>query len=267
MKRFKKIIFGALVLWVGTVLSYDDSVKLHRTEKRIKETGYTLKDTPCYQLYLEKKFNEAMKVCQQLASKDDSEAQYLIARMYWSGQGVEKNNLIARDWYFKAAENGQVNAQKMVAAMYYMGVGVKQSMSKAHDWYTRVAKQNDKEGQFMVGVYYRTLAQKDPSNYSKMWYWLKKSAAQNYTPAFYVMSECYYVGIGTDVNDRKAFSYMKKAADGGWWQAYFPLGKMYEYGHGVKLNLKKALYWYKKSADTKQGRAAAYKVMLLSPDL
>lgn len=43
------------------------------------------------------------------------------------------------------AEEGEVEAQKLMARLYFSGNGVEKSMEKYHDWLSRAAEQGDRQ--------------------------------------------------------------------------------------------------------------------------
>jgi len=61
-------------------------------------------------------------------------AQYNLARLYYSGEGVERDISEAIEWCFKAAEQGFVAAQYSLALCYFNGIGVEQDKNKAIFW-------------------------------------------------------------------------------------------------------------------------------------
>ena len=263
---FVKIMALAVFLLLFCSSTFSFNQKSSRTSKRTDQV-FTLKKTKCSDTYFRKRYKKAMAICKKLA-KNNSEAQYLVARMYYNGEGVRENYVMARKWYLIAARNNNVNAQKMLASMFWVGVGVKRNTKRAFFWFSRLANQGNKYGEYMLGVYYTQLAarEKKPKFYKKMLYWLKRSAGQNYAPALYLLSTSYYNGVGTKIDDVSAFKYMKRSANAGFWQAFYPLAKMYEYGHGVRIDLRKAMFWYGLSAETPHRQAAKHKLMLLSSD-
>lgn len=272
MRYLINIMIATLTLWSSLSFSYNNAVKKYQPTKTKKEKETTFQKTKCFKLYLKKSFISAMQTCRHLSKKNDPDAQYLIAKMYHHGDGVNKNLLTAKRWYLKSAKNGQAKAQTVIASMYLLGFYMKRNVKKSMYWYTRAAKQGFAPAQYVLSSLYRVLAKKNTPLYSQMFYWLQKAIDQNYPPALFEMAKCYYFGVGVRINDKKAFNFMKRAAEKGFAAAYYPLGKMYEYGHGIGFNLNKALFWYKKSANTKQKmsnrlrRSASYKVMLLSPN-
>lgn len=59
--------------------------------------------------------------CEKDAENSQPTAQYMIARMYWAGQGVAKDHSRAVFWCRKVAEHGLAEAMIFLANMYYDG--------------------------------------------------------------------------------------------------------------------------------------------------
>jgi TPR repeat protein len=74
--------------------------------------------------------------------------------MYDFGQGVDENNVIAVDWYRKAAEQGNPDAQRELGLMYDYGEGVEINDEIAADWFRKAAKQGHSDAQNDLGQYY-----------------------------------------------------------------------------------------------------------------
>ena len=55
-------------------------------------------------------YKEAMSLLSAENSTGDAEAQFIIGQMYAKGNGVEKNKKIAKEWYWKAANQGHAGA-------------------------------------------------------------------------------------------------------------------------------------------------------------
>ncbi|GBC04576.1 hypothetical protein RclHR1_05750008 [Rhizophagus clarus] len=61
---------------------------------------------------------------------------------------------------------------------------------------------------------------------------------------------CYYnLGIGTNIDMKKAFELYYKAVNLGNYDSQYHLALLYEYGNGIEKDINKAIYWYKKSAE------------------
>ena len=72
------------------------------------------------------------------------EAQYNVAGMYESGQGVAQSYVEAFKWYKLAASQGHANAQFNLANLYSNGQVIAQDYVKAHMWWNLRAAKGDK---------------------------------------------------------------------------------------------------------------------------
>src|SRR6185369_1807472 len=59
----------------------------------------------------------------KLAENGDEVAMFILANMYYNGEGTEKNLEKAFHWYQKAAKYGSKEAMFHLANMYYNGEG------------------------------------------------------------------------------------------------------------------------------------------------
>ncbi len=91
----------------------------------------------CVEYFEDKDFAKAYRVCKEA---QDSNAQFLVAEMYYNGLGVKENIAEAAAWFRKAAEQGNCEAQFRTGHMYYHGVGVKKDQAEALIWFSKAAK-------------------------------------------------------------------------------------------------------------------------------
>ena len=75
--------------------------------------------------------SKSVKVLIKAAEQGDAEAQFNLAGMYLTGEGVQEDYGKAVHWYSKAAEQGDVRAQGVLAMIYDMGIVVEQDYGKA----------------------------------------------------------------------------------------------------------------------------------------
>jgi TPR repeat protein len=78
-----------------------------------------------------------------LAEKGSSAAQLFVAFMYDRGQGVQRDDALAADWYRKSAERDNMIAQVRLAIMYRDGRGVAASPVEAWFWAGMAARKED----------------------------------------------------------------------------------------------------------------------------
>lgn len=67
---------------------------------------------------------------------------------------IEQSYEKAREWYKKAAEQGNSDAQFKLANIYEEGQGVQQSFEKAVEWYEKAAILGNAEAQLKMGIMY-----------------------------------------------------------------------------------------------------------------
>ena len=65
--------------------------------------------------------------------------------MYGEGKGVRQDYTKAREWYQKAADQGDAYAQNNIGAMYYLGHGERQDYAKAAEWFEKACDNGNKK--------------------------------------------------------------------------------------------------------------------------
>ncbi|OJW71824.1 MAG: hypothetical protein BGO68_03160 [Candidatus Amoebophilus sp. 36-38] len=157
-------------------------------------------------------FYKEFNIIQELAEQGDSDAQFNLGGMYYTGSGGTKNYQEAFKWFKKAADQGSAEGQYVLGGMYDEGKYVTRDERQAVEWYQKAADQGHAAAQCSLGF-------------------------------------MYYNGQGVAQNYQKALEWHRKAADQGDANAHFNLGCMHYYGHGVKKDYQEALKWYQKAAD------------------
>lgn len=106
--------------------------------------------------------DEQSKKIQLAAEQGDTDAQYLLGRMYTEGRGVRKDEDQATYWYKKASEGyrqaaiqGSPEAQFDLGIMYAKGLGVSKDEAKAFQWVQQSAEQGHVDAQYNLAEMYR----------------------------------------------------------------------------------------------------------------
>jgi hypothetical protein len=123
-----------------------------------------------------------MALVELAASAGDPKAQYMLARKYYDGEGVPKNDAEAARWYQLAADQGNADAQTNLGAMYYKGEGVPKNDGEAEKWFRRAANQGNPVAQTNLGAIYGNGAGL-PIDYVEAYFWWNLAAAQGYKEA------------------------------------------------------------------------------------
>jgi len=97
-------------------------------------------------------FATALQELIPLAEEGHVDAQFGLAWMYESGEGVPQDYKTAVKWYTLAAEQGDAGAQFYLGWLYFNGQGVPQNYETAVKWYTLAAEQGDARAQIGLGL-------------------------------------------------------------------------------------------------------------------
>ena len=178
---------------------------------------------------------EAVKYFRMVADKDFATAQYILAKCYYEGKGVEQNYTEAFKYYSKAAAKDLAAAQYMLGECYYFGRGVEQNFYEAFKYYSLVAAENYAETQYALGrcYYFGKGVAKD---YYQAFQYFNKAAGKQHIRAQYYLGECYFKGRGVSQNKQTGIKWYQKSAAQKDPLAQCALAWLYKIGDGVKKN-------------------------------
>ena len=204
------------------------------------------------------------------AKQGDATAQVKLGLKYQNGDGVEKNDKVAVEWYRKSADQGNSDAQANLGVMYLLGAGIEKSIENGKFWFSKSADQGNASGQNRLGVMYVIEAdpkakeaeiKKDDKEaafklheeadrfFREAMSLFRKSAGQGDSEAQLNLGVMYQRGFGTEKNNEQAVSLFRKSAEQGNSDAQLNLGAMYQNGAGVRKSDEEAVSWYRKSAE------------------
>ena len=223
----------------------------------------------------------AFRDIENLAKEGDIAAQIRLGEMYYSGEGVKKNDKLAVKWFRTAADKNYAEALYKLGFMYENGFGVGKNIDTAMDFYNKAAAQGHNEAQFALGNIW---LQREDLEQAKRWFdqarasshliasskaseiesqnlkdpYLKESdylitAANGNPEAMYKLGEKYQearVRAGDAVPDYDTAMYWyRAAANRGYIPALMRLGNIYESGELlIARDYPKAFFWYEKAA-------------------
>ena len=99
-------------------------------------------------------YAEAARWLRVAAEQGDATAQFNLAVLYDTGEGLQQNYAEAVRWYRLAADQNYAEAQSNLGAMYFTGEGVTQNYAEAVRWFSLAADQGDAEAQSNLGGMY-----------------------------------------------------------------------------------------------------------------
>lgn len=98
---------------------------------------------------------QGAELLRQAAQGKDRDAQYRLALLYGTGEGVPKDERLAMQWLRRAAGQRQPEAQYLLAAAYARGqYGLKRDDEEAARWLRRSARQGNVEAQYALANAY-----------------------------------------------------------------------------------------------------------------
>lgn len=116
------------------------------------------------------------------AQTSDPDAQYEVALMYSTGDGIAKSESEARKWLERAAEQGHAAAEYELGSALHEGRGAVQDYERAAKWMQRAAEHGNAQAQLALGMMYRTGAGV-PADNVKAYTWLNLAAAHGVSEA------------------------------------------------------------------------------------
>ena len=79
-------------------------------------------------------------------------AQMTLANEYWTGKNLDQSDMMAFNWFRRAAENGEARAKFMVGYFYSKGIGVEMSQADAELWYSATGFLGDADMFMNIGL-------------------------------------------------------------------------------------------------------------------
>lgn len=174
------------------------------------------------------------------------------------GLSIAQGKAEAIQWYEQAATRGNPLAERLFASSK---VGHPAEMK---DWYEKAAKNGDIGSAYSLGQMYLdgNLSGKPDTTQAEQWFLIAAKGGD--TQAAYNVAMLYECGEGISHDDAKAAVWYRVAAERGWKPAQLRLGMLYESGRGVPLNLKEATEWFRKASDRYGDAAFRYATLIAS---
>src|SRR5215471_16666824 len=121
--------------------------------------------------YQDKDYTTAFKELTPLAEKGDADAQFILAKMYWKGEGVLKDSDQAMKWFKASALQGNADAQFFLGSIYLLP---HTDIAEGVKWLRLSAEQGNQDAQWMLGKTYLQGAKELPRDpvQAEMWLWL-----------------------------------------------------------------------------------------------
>jgi len=136
------------------------------------------------------------------AAQDFTEAQYALGVMYYEGRGVQPDTEMAVIWLTKAARKKHIRAQYLLADIYYDGVaGEGPNYEKAREWFAKAAENGDSDAMTRLGNMWENGEGVGPSKSAAVdWYYQAGMACLKYNHRDEALDNLDYIGRADSQN-------------------------------------------------------------------
>jgi len=199
------------------------------------------------------------------AATGDAAAQFILARMYQQGRGLNADAAKAEQWLQQSALRGNAKAQyhlaellmhrnaqekRLVRPEALSQTNQNSVVQQAAAWYLKAAAQGDMHAAAQVGALY-ALGRGLPRDQTQALTWLQKAAESGLAVAQRNLA----ILLAASKDDDMALLWFNKAAQQGEPVAQNNLALMYALGQGTVVNLSIAVSWLKAAAEAGDAKA------------
>lgn len=182
-----------------------------------------------------------------------SKAQGNLAIILWNEINSESDKLTVIQLYKESIKNGNEVSMYNLGKIFDDGNKVDRDYLVAYDYYRMAAEHNYPDAQAELGWMYEK-GHGVPQDYYKSSYWYNLAAKNNHLVAMVNLGNHYMNGNGVECNKEKGFSlYMRAYAlrknDESIPTLLYLIANSYELGNGVARDCQEAIRWYERARD------------------
>lgn len=184
---------------------------------------------------------------QDQAEAGDAQAQFELALCHTKGEGTTRTAL-AVQWLGKAASQNHTEAQYALG-LYYLADQKHPLLLElwADEFKKNIANQIATDSTLNLAVWLAVASKFAHADDNLAFMWLEKAVGQNCAAASYWLGICYRDGIGTFVDERRAFECFKRGGEQSYPYAYASLAMCYQEGKGTERDCDNASVWASKA--------------------
>ncbi|CAM0141404.1 hypothetical protein VKS41_003889 [Umbelopsis sp. WA50703] len=194
---------------------------------------------------------------QRAAQECDAEAMVYLGLAYEHGMGnvIFRNRDKAMQLYQDAAAMDNSNAMFLAAQMFHTG----ENYTQALELFESAAQMGKITARVMTARYSLSGLGGTPEDPEKGFKTLLECAEADCIEAYNLIGQCYELGLGTEQNLAEALSWYQKSANVCQdLEAMCKIARMYGEGSAVEQSHEEALYWYHQAAEAGAYPAAQY---------
>lgn len=228
-------------------------VEMARLEDPLKEAalaGSTSAQMLLAKSYLQSDPREAFKFSLLAADGGNSEAMLMVAEMYASGHGTNRNIETAFERYKQAADKGEPQALYAVGECYFYGNGVGRDVQQAIFYLTQSAAYNNVYAMDLLANIYRKGTGLREKNLAEAHRLLTAAASRGYLDAQGNLAVMIALGEvpGEPADPQRAAELLRDGAEQDNPHCMYLYGSAYQNGIGVPKDLQKGREWIIKAA-------------------
>lgn len=180
-------------------------------------------------------------------------AQGNLANILWAEINSESDKSTVINLYKESIKNGNEVSMYNLGKLFDDGNKVDRDYLVAYDYYRMSAEHNYPDAQAELGWMYE-LGHGVPRDYYKSAYWYGLAAKNNHVVAIANLGTLYMNGNGVECNKEKGFSLYMKAYSLRESDEWLPgllylIANSYEFGNGVARDCQEAIRWYERARD------------------
>ena len=223
-----------------------DDIFTNPTPKNSKHEEFLIKGLKAYEKNL---YSLSFHFFSKAVEFGNENAEYMLGRQYYYGQGCRQSYRKAAKYYKKAADKRQKGGLYELARCCLYGLGVHKNERAAIRYLILSADYGNSTAQELLATRYLS---KDEMK--KACHYFALVADQGSVDSQYKMFELFKLGW---VSQKTAIKNLKLAAEGGHPKAQRILGELYYYGDlGLPKDKKLAFYWCECAAKQNDAEAA-----------
>jgi uncharacterized protein len=211
-------------------------------------------------------YETALKLWRPLAEDGDAEAQRSLGWMYDTGHGVPKDDAQARQWYLKAAEQGNLGAQNRLGMKYIYGRRpTPDDIAIGLSWFEKAAYQGDVDSQRTLGELHEYGDFGIARDHAQAIAWFRMAAKQDDPNSMRRL-----ISFAANAHDYVEIAkWSRRLAELGDASGQYQMGLLYVEGKGVPQDPVQGLAWLRKAASQhgySANSAREYLKQLENPD-
>ena len=117
---------------------------------------------------VEQDYEQALRWTEAAAEQGHVNAQFNLGSLYLEGQGTQQDNELGIDWFKRAARSGHANAAYALAKIYQEGETISANLIEAHAWAAKAANNEHPEGNLLKGEIEKDLSPTELSQATRL---------------------------------------------------------------------------------------------------